>query len=533
MRQIFHWFALALVLGTPVFVAAAPSARVKNGMVEGIQDGELAVYLGIPFAAPPVGPLRWRPPEPAADWTGVRPAKEYAATPMQKLEAWEGPLHVSEDCLYLNVWSPARTSRDALPVMVWIYGGGFSGGSTAIGQYHGEPLARHGVVVVSIAYRVGAFGFLALPELSSESPHQVSGNYGLLDQVAGLRWVQRNIATFGGDPRRVTIFGESAGGIAVNLLAASPLAHGLFQGAISESGGSLGPTRTPPAFGENMQLLSAGEKDGLDFERGLRVSSLSQLRQLSAQQILDASPGLGRFWPVVDGWVVPGDLYRVYQEGRQNDTNILVGFNSDEGALFGGPPSREAYVAMVKSRFGQFADKILGQYPAEPDSWRQSGMDLMRDAGFGWNTWSWARLQARTGKGHAYMYYFNHVPPRSPVLPWARAIGTVHSEEEPYVFGNFDQTLHWTPEDLTLGQEVSTYWTNFAKYGTPDGNGLPDWPAFSDASPRVMYFTDGPHVGDLPNRQKLAVLDAYYAWRRTPEGEAWVRQTPSVAAPRQ
>jgi para-nitrobenzyl esterase len=522
-----------------IFLAVAPSClaagalapmRVKNGWVQGYQDGELAVYLGIPFAAPPVGALRWRPPEPVANWTGVRPATEYAATPIQKLEAWEGPLHVSEDCLYLNVWTPAKSSRDGLPVMVWIYGGGFSGGSTAIGQYHGEPLARHGVVIVSIAYRVGALGFLALPELSAESPHHASGNYGLLDQIAGLKWVQRNIASFGGDPRRVTIFGESAGGIAVNLLAASPLARGLFRGAISESGGSMGPTRTPPTFGENMQLLSDYEKDGVRFERGLGAGSLAQLRQVTVQQILNASPGLGRFWPVVDGWVVPGDLCRLYEQGRQNDTNILVGLNSDEGALFGGPPSRDAYVGMVKSRFGPFADKILSQYPADADSWRQSGMDLIRDAGFGWNTWSWARLQARTGKGRAYMYYFDHIPPRSPAVPWAHAIGTAHSEEEPYVFGNFDQTLRWSPQDRRLGQEVSTYWTDFAKYGTPNGNGLPEWTAFSDSSPRVMYFTDRPRVGDLPNRRKLEVLDAYYAWRRTPEGEGWARHLP--VAPR-
>src|SRR5471030_392343 len=378
MPRIILRIALALAIVAPALASTAPpTVHIENGWVEGTLDGPLAVFLGIPLAAPPLGPLRWRPPESTSDWTGVRPANEYASTPIQKLEAWEGPLHVSEDCLYLNVWSPAKSPQDGLPVIVWIYGGGFSGGSTAIGQYHGEPLARHGVVVVSIAYRVGALGFLALPELSSESPHHVSGNYGLLDQIAGLRWVQRNIAAFGGDPRRVTIFGESAGGIAVNLLAAAPLAHGLFQGAISESGGSLGPTRTPPTFGENMQLLSAGEQDGLGFERGLGASSLSELRQLSAQQILDASPGLGRFWPVVDGWVVPSDLYRIYEKGRQNDTNILVGLNSDEGALFGGPPSQEAYIAMVKGRFGPFADRILGQYPAGPDTWRQSGMDLM------------------------------------------------------------------------------------------------------------------------------------------------------------
>jgi para-nitrobenzyl esterase len=463
-----------------------------------------------------------------AAWTGTIEAKHYAPTPIQKLEAWEGPLQTSEDCLYLNVWSPAKSPSEGLPVMVWIYGGGFAGGSTALGQYHGEPLARHGVVVVSIGYRVGALGFLALPELSAESPHHVSGNYGLLDQIAGLKWVQRNIAAFGGDPKKVTIFGESAGGISVNLLAASPLSHGLFQGAISESGGSVGPTRTPPTYGENMQLLSASEKDGLYLQRSLGASSLEQLRQLSPQKILDASPSVGRFWPTVDGWVVPHDVYGTFADGRQNDTNILVGINSDEGGLFGGSPSQQSYVEMVRGRFGPFAERILTEYPAGPDTWRQSSMDIIRDADFAWNTWSWARLQARTGKGRVYIYYFDHTPPRSPALPWAHAIGAVHSEEEPYVFGNYDPTLRWTPVDLKLGDDVSTYWTNFVKRGSPNANGLPDWPTFSDASSRVMYFTNRPSVGDLPNRRKLEVLDAYFAWRRTPEGAAWANQSPGA-----
>jgi len=251
---------------------------------------------------------------------------------------------------------------------------------------------------------------------------------------------------------------------------------------------------------------------------------LEDLRKLPAQQILDASSRLGLFWPVNDGWVMPGNLYQVYKDGRQNDTNILVGLNSDEGGLFGGPPNPEAFVANVKARFGPFADKVLAEYPAGPDTWRQSGMDLMRDSAFGWSTWTWARLQSQTGKGRVYMYYFDHVPPRSPVLPWAHAKGAVHSEEEPYVFGNYDEKLTWSAEDLKLGNDVTTYWTNFVKFGTPDGGELPDWPNFTDADSKVMNFTDSPHVGDLPNRAKLELFDAFNTWRRTPEGQEWARK---------
>lgn len=517
-------FACAFALGSAVLGSSAPApVRVENGWLQGMQEGDLGVYLGIPFAAPPLGALRWRPPQPAADWDGVRPAREYAASPMQKLEAWMGPLYTGEDCLYLNVWTPAHSPAARLPVMVWIYGGGFMGGSTAIGEYHGEHLARHGVVVVSIAYRVGPMGFLALPELSAESARHVSGNYGLLDQIAGLQWVQRNISAFGGDPHRVTIFGESAGGISVSLLAASPLARGLFQGAISESGGSFGPARTPPAMGENMQLLADAERVGQDFERRLGVASLAELRQLPAERIQDASPPVGAFWPVRDGWVIPGDLYRLYEERRYNATPILVGTNSDEGALFGGPPSRAAYLAEVKGRFGPFADRILQRYPADPGHWRQSGMNLARDAGFAWGTWTWARLQARNGDGGVYVYYFDHVPPRAPGLPWAHAIGAAHSEEEPYVFENLDPRLRWSSDDLKLVHDISTYWTNFAKYGSPNGPGLPTWPAFTEGDQQVMHFTDAPQVGPVANLDGLKTLDAYFAWRRTPEGETWAR----------
>ncbi len=518
--------ALGALVASGPRLRAAPAAptpvHVRNGWVQGTSEDGLTTYLGIPFAAPPVGALRWRPPQPAADWSGVLKADQFSASPMQHLDAWMGPLHASEDCLYLNVWTPATAPKAALPVMVWIYGGGFTSGSTAIRSYSCEQLAKHGVVAVSIAYRVGPLGFLALPALSAESPQHVSGNYGLLDQIAGLRWVHDNIAAFGGDPHRVTIFGESAGGISVSMLAASPLAHGLFQGAISESGGSFGPTRTPPAPGENVQTLANAEQDGVAFMKRLGVSTLAELRALPATKIQEAAGPMGSFWPVMDGWVLAGDPYTFYQQGRFNDTPVLIGTNSDEGALFGSPPSSDAYAASVRGRFGPFADRILARYPATPDAWRQSSMDLMRDAGFAWGTWSWARLQAAHGKSKVYMYYFAHVPPRSPQLYWKNATGAVHSEEMVYVFQHLNQApdLPWSAADRALSNDMAGYWTNFAKTGNPNGPGLPEWPAFTTSDAKVMHFTDAPHVGGVANLKDLETLDAYFAWRRTPAGEA-------------
>ena len=421
--------------------AAAPAPlHLQNGWVQGTAEDGLTVYKGIPFAAPPVGVLRWRPPQPASNWPGVLHADHFGPTCMQHLEAWMGPLHDSEDCLYVNVWTPAEAPHANLPVMVWIYGGGFTSGSTAIPLYSGEELAKHGVVVVSIAYRVGPMGFLALPALSAESPDHVSGNYGILDQIAGLRWVRQNISAFGGNPHHVTIFGESAGGISVSILAASPLAHGLFEGAISESGGSFGPTRTPPAPGENVQTLANAEQEGVAFEKRLGVKSLAQLRKLPASVVQNATPGPGEFWPVEDGHVIAGDPYSLYKNKQYNDTPILIGTNSDEGALFGTPPSVDAYVRGVRARFGPFADRILAMYPATADAWRQSSMNLMRDCAFAWPTWTWARLQAKTGGDRVYVYYFDHIPPRAASLPWKKAIGAVHSEEMVYVFDHRNQS---------------------------------------------------------------------------------------------
>jgi para-nitrobenzyl esterase len=499
----------------------AQPVRTEAGLIEGVPEDGLTVYEGVPFATPPVGALRWKPPQLLAPWAGVKKTDHYAPACAQvpiSSEALGIPVvPTSEDCLYLNIWTPAKSARDRLAVMVWIYGGGFAGGATSYAVYDGTRLARKGVVLVSIAYRVGPFGFLAHPALTRESGRS-SGNYGLLDQIAALKWVQRNIAAFGGDPHRVTIFGESAGGISVSMLAASPLANGLFEGVISESGGSFGPPKQDGEGGVTVPPLALAEQSGSAFLASLGVSSLAQARALPAATLLKgrgASMMGGTFWPNFDGYVLTGDQYVLYSAGLQNDTPILVGTNSDEGAIFPYAHDAATYVKAVRAQYGAYADKILKAYPAGSDAQAaRSSRDLARDTTFAWHTWAWARLQSRTGKGRAFLYYFNHRPPfpaRPPFNDW----GAIHGSEIAYVFGNLTQPgMQFTADDRALSDAIGTYWTNFAKTGNPNGAGVPTWPAFSTRHPAVMHFDGMPVAGPVPNLEKLEVLEGYYAFRR-------------------
>ena len=516
-------FFLALIVvicgaGTGVAQQTAP-VRVQNGLVQGSTEDQLLVYRGIPFAAPPVGDFRWRAPQPAPAWEGVLQATKFGPSPIQGSGSGPG---MSEDCLYLNVWTPAKSASDHIPVLVWIYGGGFRAGSTSEPTYSGEKLARKGVVLVSIAYRVGQLGFLAHPELSAETTNHVSGNYGLLDMIAGLQWVRNNIAAFGGDPDQVTIFGESAGGIAVSMLCASPLAKGLFQGAISESGGSFGPPRPTTLPGENLKRLSDAERAGEAYTRKAGVSSIAELRKLAPAQ-LPPGRGLGTSWPIIDGWVIPDDQYKLYAAGKYNDTPILVGYNSDEGASFSPPKTTEDYIASVNARYGKFAEALIKAYPPGTGVVAKTARDLSRDAAFGWQTWTWARLQAKTGKSKVFYYYFDQHPEYPEDSPRA-GYGTPHGADVAYVFAHLNaNNPRTTKADLAISDAVSTYWVNFAKHGDPNGEGLPDWPAFSEHNPQVMYFNQTPHPGPVPSAESLKVLDEYFAWRRTPEGEAWAK----------
>jgi para-nitrobenzyl esterase len=496
-----------------VAYAAVERVEVTGGKVEGVVTNGIASFKGIPFAAPPVGDNRWRSPQPVVPWSGVKSANAIAPGCVQDTAfaaRLGAPTAVSEDCLYLNIWTPAKTSRDKLPVMVWIYGGAFVGGATNWPLYDGTRFAEKGVVLVTIAYRVGVFGFLAHPELSRESGRG-SGNYGLEDQIAALKWVRDNIGPFGGDPQRVTIFGESAGGISVSMLAASPEAKGLFQRAISESGGSLAPPRDTE--GPGVPTLELAEQTGKSFLEALGASDIKAARALPAEKVLAATrSGRRAFWPTLDGHVIVGDQYELYKAGRFNDTPVLIGTNSDEGAAFTGPKvTPEDYEKQIRGAYGEQADLILAANPHATDAQaRTAAKNNFRDSVFAWSTWRWASLQSRhTQSAKAYLYYFDHRTPMSPD-------GASHATEIAFVFGNLANPVRPpTDADEALSQLMMSYWVNFAKNGDPNGRGLPPWPAFTDVAPKVMHFDEKSGARDgVPNLQQLQALDTYFAGRR-------------------
>ncbi len=484
--------------------AVTATVAVTGGTIEGVEVEGIFSYKGIPFAAPPVGDLRWKSPQPVIPWEGVKKTDKFAPGPMQDTAFGAmlgGPQEISEDCLYLNVWSGAKRSDEKRPVMVWIYGGGFGIGMTSSPAYDGANLARKGVVLVSLAYRVGPMGFLAHPELTAEG-NGGSGTYGIQDQIAGLKWVRDNIANFGGDPGNVTIFGESAGGFSVFMLTASPMAKGLFHRAISESGGGLGPAR---------MSLKQAEELGVKYLSDLGANNIAAARALSAEEIQKNTKGMGNFWPVPDGVTIPISMYDIYETGAFNDTPVLIGSNSDEGGLFVNQPfNSESFKAMVKGQYAAAAEEILKVYPHATDAEAtQSAKDLMRESTFAWPTWKWATLHTRKSVNKAYLYYFDH---RVPGLPG----GASHAAEIPYVFGNLGgagpmNNRPVTPEDIALSELVGSYWINFAKKGDPNGAGLPAWPAFNEKEQMVMYIDSETGARKHPDIDKIMAFDAYFA----------------------
>ena len=494
--------AIFICAATPV-LAQISAAKVTGGIVEGVVKDGIASFKGVPFAAPPVGDLRWRSPQPVKPWQGVRKANEFGPGPMQDTSFGAklgGPQKISEDCLYLNVWTGAKKAGEKRPVMVWIYGGGFGIGMTSTPTYDGANLAKKGVVLVSVTYRVGPMGFLAHPELSKESG-KGSGAYGIQDMIAGLRWVKANIAQLGGDPNNVTIFGESAGGMAVGMLTTSSMAKGLFHRAISESGGAMTTLR---------MSLKAAEEQGKAYLSKLGANDIKAARALSAETIQKDTKGMGSFRPVADGETIAEDQYGLFEAGKFNDTPILVGTNSDEGALFVTQKTTSAaFEKMIRAERGSGAEAILKAYPHVTDAEAtKSAKDVMRDATFAWPTWAWAKMQSRHGKNKAFVYYFDRRTPASPE-------GANHGSEIRYVFGNLDVADFSGgangPEDKPLSELISSYWVNFATKGDPNGPGLSVWPAFDEKAQKTMVFDKTPGARPHPNQDKIKAFDAYYA----------------------
>jgi para-nitrobenzyl esterase len=479
MAHIVRRWLVFVAIATSSY-AAKPLVKIKDGKLLGAYDEKAKVYSfkGIPYATPPVGPLRWADPVPEDPWKGVRDAKEFGSRCMQApifsdmIFRDPGP---SEDCLTVNVWTPNLSKNTSLPVMFWIHGGGFAAGASSEPRQDGTNLATRGVVVVSLNYRLNIFGFYANPELTKESSHHASGNYGLLDMVAALQWVQDNITEFGGDPSKVTIFGESAGSWAVSELMASPLAKGLFIRAIGESGAAFSSTSLA------MKTLDEAQEADVKFAREIHEPSLGALRDMSSDQLMTASqkPGGASFNPVVDGYFLPDPVPQIYAAGKQAHVPLLAGWNKNEG----GTPEKskatmESFTTQAKKEFGDRADDFLKLYPAgDLAETKNSAADLARDNFIAFATWKWIEAQVKTGDAPVYRYFFTHVLP-----PPADVNGAYHSADIEFAFDNLaNKDLKWRPQDEKLAKLMADYWTNFAKTGDPNGGDLPKWPQFKAA----------------------------------------------------
>lgn len=480
-------------------MAMAQTVTTQNGPVQGIPGAEpgFRIFKGIPYAAAPTGALRWTPPQPTRPWRDTLKADHFAPdcySPRPSDESTAGAQ--SEDCLYLNIFAPAPSAKK-VPVMVWIYGGGFAGGSPSFPRYDGAGLNRKGVMLVTFGYRTSVFGFLAHPQLSGQSPGHVSGNYGLLDAIAALQWVKRNIARFGGDPANVTIFGQSSGSESVNALTLSPLAHGLFAKAIGESGGGFGQ-REP-------QTLKAGEANGTAYAAG---ADLATLRARSPQDLVAAVGNL-HFEPVVDGWFLPADAHDIYAHGHPNDVPTILGSNADEAQL--SPTlTRQAYIDRVTQQFGAHAPDVLAVFPASDNAQaRQSAKALGTLLLGDFNTASWAQGKAGTGPAPVWQYRFEHSPP--PALTGRNAAGAYHGAEIPYAFNNLPLLQRdWTAADRALEETMTTYWTNFAKSGDPNGPGLPRWDRLDPVHPHVLVVGDTPAMALRPHADQIDLMQRLF-----------------------
>jgi len=504
-----------LIAITIAWAAAAHSQTIRvktsDGELEGtLETSGIRSFKGIPYAQPPVGNLRFCDPQPVKPWTGVRKATAFGPRAMQL------PIYsdmqfrsngMSEDCLYLNVWTAAKSAGERLPVLVYFYGGGFIAGDGSEYRYDGESLALRGLVTVTVNYRLGVFGFLAHPDLTKESPHHASGNYGLMDQHAALLWVQRNIAAFGGDPARVTIGGESAGSTSVNAQMASPLSKGLFIGVIGESGTALSLSKP--------YMLSDAEKDGVKFAGSLGNKSLADLRALPAEQLLAATEKV-RFPITVDGYFFPRSPLDIFNAGEQMKVPLLAGWNSGESdyraILARDTPTVENYERAVRKLYGENADKVLTLYKAStPEEVKQVATDLALDRGIAFRTWKWVDLQTKAGTP-IYLYLYTRLRPAKAGETGSAgppAMGAGHSWEIEYALGNLptNKVYTWTPEDYKVSETMESYFANFIRTGNPNGAGLPEWRPMKKEDPQLMVIDVTSH-GGAPRVDRYRLLNS-------------------------
>ncbi len=533
-------FFLMLLLAAPWVVTAQSNnkssdlqVKTVNGTIEGMDDAGIRVFKGIPFAAPPVGDLRWKAPQPVKNWKGVRKADQFGPRAMQRPIFGDMNFRsdgMGEDCLYLNVWTPARTGKERLPVLVYFYGGGLIAGDGSEPRYDGESMARQGIIALTVNYRLGVFGFFAHPALTKESLHQASGNYGFLDQAAALHWVKENIAAFGGDPDKITIAGESAGSFSVSAQMASPLAKDLIAGAIGESGSLLGRSPMP---------LAEAEQQGVRFAEMAGAPSLAELRKMPAAQLLEvtAQPDVPRFSAVVDGYFFPKSPIEIYTASQQAQVPLLLGWNSQEmnyRAILGEKePTPANYKAMIDSLYSDQADKVLKLYPGSTqEEVIQSATDLAGDRFIGYSTWKWGDMHSQTSDQPVYRYYY--LRPRPAMRPEMgdavaglaggvvtgseaeknrppAALGAVHSAEIEYAMGNLptNRVYDWQPEDYKVSEIMQAYFANFIKTGDPNGLGLPVWKHMSQGKPQVLYIDVDTRLVPGKNQERYLFLDEF------------------------
>jgi para-nitrobenzyl esterase len=478
--------------------------RTDAGLISGTVNsgGDIHIFKGIPFAAPPLGDLRWKAPQPVSPWKGVRECTSFGPSPMQgtpvPFSMWTQEFlipkePISEDCLYLNVWTGAKSSKEKRAVLAWIYGGGFSSGGSGVPIYDGEAMAKKGIVFVSINYRVGIFGFFAHPELTKESGSNSSGNYGLMDQIAALKWIQKNIGEFGGDPHNVTIAGQSAGSMSVNCLVASPLAKNLFQRAIAESGAS---------FTNGNQSLQKAEEDGIRTMQSLNASSIADLRQMPAEELM--KKGQGFRGPVIDGYVLPDAIVNIFTAHRENKVDLLTGWNQDEGIQMGPKKNAEQFKTDAEKNYGADAQTFLQYYPASNDEEAAaSQLRVSNDQIFGVQNYTWANIQS----GHGLKVYVYRFARKVPATGEYIKYGAFHTGEVPYAYDNLKFVDRpWEQSDHRLASTMSSYWANFAKTGNPNGKDLPLWEAYNLSDKKIMVLDVNPHTAPLPDAASLDFL---------------------------